>query len=97
MMGPIWWIAPLIFVIELIGHFARILSLSMRLMGNMFGDHMVLSIFLGFNLLLVPLPLIALGLVVCVVQTLVFTLLTIVYIAMAIEQHDDHHEHAEAH
>lgn len=91
--GPMLVLAPLMFVIELISHFVRPGSLAVRLMGNMFGDHMVLTIFLSFHLLLVPIPLMALGLLVCVVQTLVFTLLAIVYIALAVEEH----EHAEAH
>jgi len=91
--GPMLVLAPLMFAIELISHFVRPASLAVRLMGNMFGDHMVLTIFLGFHLLLVPIPLMALGLLVCIVQTLVFTLLAIVYIALAVEEH----EHAEAH
>ena len=89
--GPIPLLAPLIFVIELISHFVRPLSLALRLMGNMYGDHQVLGKFLGFGLLLLPIPVMALGLMVIVVQALVFTLLTIVYIAIAVEDHDDHH------
>ncbi len=95
-LGPMPALAPLMLPIELISHFARPLSLALRLMGNMFGDHMVLGIFLGFNLLFVPLPVMVLGVLVCVVQTLVFTLLTIVYISMAVEvhEHHDHEDHA---
>ncbi len=100
-MGPFLPLAPLIFVIELISHFARPASLALRLMGNMFGDHQVLFIFMSFSIPLIPLPLMALGLLVCIVQTLVFTLLTIVYLALAVEEHDhDHagdHAHAAAH
>jgi F-type H+-transporting ATPase subunit a len=91
MMGPLWWLAPLIFLIELIGHLARPLSLTLRLFGNMVGDHKVLSIFLGFQILFVPLPVMVLGMIVCVVQTLVFCLLSVVYIGMAIE--DLSHDH----
>ena len=43
--GPVWWLAPLMFPIELIGNFARILSLSMRLFGNIFGEHTATGIF----------------------------------------------------
>ncbi|MFV1956511.1 MAG: F0F1 ATP synthase subunit A, partial [bacterium] len=50
-MGPVIWLAPLMFIVEIIGHLARVLSLSFRLFGNMFGDHLLLAIFLG----LVPL------------------------------------------
>jgi F-type H+-transporting ATPase subunit a len=90
MMGPLLVLAPLIFLIELIGHLARPLSLTLRLFGNMVGDHKVLSIFLGFGLFFVPLPVMVLGMIVCIVQTLVFCLLSVVYIGMAIE--DLHHE-----
>jgi len=98
-MGPMPILAPLMLPIELFSHLVRPASLALRLAGNMFGDHKVLSIFLAFHLIFVPLPLMVLGTLVCVVQTLVFTLLTIVYIAMAVEEHDHHddHGHAEAH
>lgn len=97
MRGLVW--APLMilmFLIEIVSHLARPASLAIRLMGNMFGDHQVLGIFLGFGLLLVPLPIMVLGTLVCVVQTLVFCLLSIVYIALAV-QHSDHGSHSEAH
>lgn len=90
MMGPVWWLAPLMLVIETISHIVRPLSLALRLMGNMVGDHMVLGIFLGLVPLLVPIPILMLGAIVCVVQALVFCLLSVVYIGMAIE--DQHHE-----
>jgi F-type H+-transporting ATPase subunit a len=95
--GPVWWLAWLMFPIEIFSHIVRPCSLALRLLGNMFGDHMVLSILLGFHLVFVPLPMMVLGLLVCVVQTLVFTLLAIVYISMAVEEHDEHEGHAEAH
>jgi len=90
MMGPMALLAPLIFPIELISHLARPLSLTLRLFGNMVGDHKVLTIFLGFGILL-PLPVMVLGIIVCVVQTLVFCLLSTVYIGMAIEDLHEHH------
>ena len=94
-LGPIikWYALPLMLimlVIETISHLVRPCSLAMRLMGNIFGDHMVLGIFLGFHLLLVPLPIMLLGVLVAVVQTLVFCLLSIVYIAMAVEHAEGH-------
>lgn len=94
-MGPMLVLAPLMIVIELISHCVRPLSLGLRLMGNMFGDHQVLFIFMGFGLPLIPLPLMALGLLVCVVQTVVFTLLFVVYLSLAVEEHD--HEGHEGH
>jgi F-type H+-transporting ATPase subunit a len=69
--------------IELIGHLARPVSLMLRLMGNMAADHKVLFTFTFLVPLLVPVPFFFLGLLVCVVQTLVWSLLSMVYISMA--------------
>lgn len=93
-MGPIrkWYALPLmllIFVIELVSHFARPLSLSVRLMGNMFADHMVVATFTALIPILVPLPMLLMGVFVCIVQTLVFCILSTVYIGMAIA-HEEH-------
>ncbi len=96
-MGPFPPLAPLMLPIELISHFARPASLALRLMGNMFGDHQVLFIFMSFGIPFIPIPLIAMGLLVCVVQTLVFTLLVIVYLSLAVEEHDHDHDHDHAH
>jgi F-type H+-transporting ATPase subunit a len=84
-----WFLAPLLFPIELISHFARPMSLALRLLGNMTGDHVVLGVFLGLVPILVPVPFIVLGAMVCVIQTLVFCLLSTVYIAMAVT-HEEH-------
>lgn len=89
-----WFLAPLMFPIELVSHLARPLSLGIRLATNMVGDHAVLSAFLGLVPVLVPLPFLALGLIVCVVQTLVFVLLSIIYIALSVEE--AHHDEAHA-
>jgi F-type H+-transporting ATPase subunit a len=89
-LGPLegkikWIMAPLMLPIELISHIARLFSLSLRLFGNMFGDHKVFAVFMGLTVLplLYPLPFLALGLLVAIVQTLVFCLLTMVYIGLA--------------
>lgn len=92
--GPIikWYALPLMilmFLIEVISHIARPLSLGIRLMANMTADHMVLTIFLGLVPFVVPAAMLLLGSIVVVVQTLVFCLLSTVYIAMAIE-HAEH-------
>lgn len=79
----------LMFVVDLIGHLARPMSLSIRLMGNMFADHSVLGVFFLLAPLLVPIPLMLLGLLVAIVQTMVFTLLSMVYIGSAIA-HEEH-------
>ncbi len=81
--GPVWWLAPLMFVIEIIGHSVRPISLSLRLGGNMTGDHMVLGIFTDLTYVIIPVIFYFLGLFVCFVQAFVFTLLSGVYIAMA--------------
>ena len=88
MANPIgeWWgyfLVWLMFPIELIGHLARPLSLSLRLMGNMTGDHAVLAIFLGLTLFLIPIPFMILGLIVALIQAFIFAILTCVYIALA--------------
>lgn len=84
----------LMFVIELISHIARPVSLSIRLMGNMFADHTVVAIFtvlVPLVPLIVPVPVMLLGVFVCFVQTLVFCLLSIIYISLAIEHAEEHH------
>ena len=85
-LGPVWWLYPFMLIIELIGHSARLLSLSFRLFGNMFGDHMVLAIFMGLVPLLVPVVFMGLGVFVSCVQAFVFTLLSILYISGAVEE-----------
>jgi F-type H+-transporting ATPase subunit a len=88
-LGPVWWLAPLMLIIELVSHFVRPLSLGIRLMANMTADHMVLTIFIGLVPFIVPVPMYLLGSIVVVVQTLVFCLLSTVYISMAIA-HEEH-------
>ncbi len=89
-LGPIWWLAPFMVIIEIISHIARPLSLSMRLMGNMASDHKVVATFTMLVPLLVPVPFLVLGTLVVIVQTLVFCLLSMVYISMAVA-HEEHH------
>ena len=85
-LGPVLFIAPLMFVIEVISHLARALSLSIRLFGNIFGKEMVIAIFVFLaGLYLAPLPILFLGLFVGAVQTLIFVLLSMMYFAGAIE------------
>lgn len=85
-MGPVWWLAPIMFPIELISHLARIMSLSVRLFGNMMGDHVVLATFMGLVALGIPVIFMGMGLFVAFVQTFVFTLLSIIYISGALEE-----------
>ncbi len=85
-LGPIWWMVPIIFPIEVIAHFARVLSLSFRLFGNMMGHELVLGIlFFLAGAFFAPLPIMALGIFVALVQAFVFFLLSIIYFSGAME------------
>ena len=95
--GPVWWLAPIMFVIEFIGHLARPVSLSIRLFGNIFGEESVVAILLGLTWLVMPyliflVVMLPLSLFTAVVQTFVFIMLTMVYIAGAVEEgHGEEH------
>ncbi len=85
--GPIWWLAPLMVLLEGIGHVARILSLSLRLFGNMAGKEIVLGLlFMLAGIFFAPLPMLVLGLLVCFIQAFVFYLLSTMYFALAMEE-----------
>ena len=88
---------PLLFPIEIVSHCARPFSLGVRLATNMIGDHAVLFAFLGLVPILVPLPFLALGLMVSMIQTLVFVLLSIIYIALAVDEAHHDEDHGEEH
>jgi len=95
--GPIWWLAPLMFPIEFIGHLARPVSLSVRLFGNIFGEESVVTILLSLSWLVMPYliwlgVMLPLSLFTAAVQTFVFIMLTMVYIAGAVEEgHGEEH------
>lgn len=86
--GPVLWLAPLMLIIEFFSHIFRPISLSIRLFGNIFGDHTVFSIFSDLTYLVIPCAFMALGIIVSLVQAVVFALLSSVYIALAVS-----HEH----
>jgi F-type H+-transporting ATPase subunit a len=83
-LGPVWWLYPLMLPIEIISHFARVLSLTVRLYANMFAGDLVTLAF--FSLVPVGIPLIFLGLHlgVAVVQAYVFFLLASIYLSLAV-------------
>jgi F-type H+-transporting ATPase subunit a len=85
--GPVWWLIPLMLPIEIISHMARPFSLSMRLFINIAGEHLVVGIIAGLVPLLVPVPIMALGLLAACLQTFIFVMLTTLYIAGA-RSHD---------
>ncbi len=85
--GPLPALAPFMIIIEVIGHIARVMSLSIRLFGNIFGKETLLGILFGLaGLYLAPLPILFLGILVSLIQALVFMLLSIVYFAGAMEE-----------
>ena len=90
--GPLWYMAFLILPIEIISNLVRPLSLALRLRSNMMGDHMVLSIFSDMAPWIVPIIFMVLGILVSFIQAYVFTILSIVYISLAV-----HHDHEEGH
>ncbi len=83
-MGPVWWLVPLMLPVEIIGHFARILSLSVRLFGNIGGDDLLLAIMFFLAPWLIPLPIMALVLLSAVLQAFIFALLSTLYISAAV-------------
>lgn len=89
-LGPIWWLAVLMLPLELIDNLVRPLSLALRLFGNMTGDHLVLEIFSDLTKLIVPVVFYALGAFVSLIQAFVFTILSIIYLALALEEHEGH-------
>jgi F-type H+-transporting ATPase subunit a len=87
-LGPVWWLAPLMFVIEVASHLARILSLTVRLFANMFAGDMVTLVFFSLFPLAIPVVFMLLHVGVSFIQTYIFVLLATVYIGEAVA-----HEH----
>jgi len=85
-LGPIWWLAPMIFFIEIIGHLSRPVSLTLRLFGNMNGHELVLMVFFALAPFFVPLPMMLMGVLVSFIQAFVFMLLAMIYIQGSLEE-----------
>jgi F-type H+-transporting ATPase subunit a len=85
-VGPVPWLIPLMMPIEIISHLSRPLSLTVRLFGNIMGEDIVLGVVLLLVPLLVPLPVFVLMIFTSLIQTLVFMLLAMMYIAGALEE-----------
>jgi len=97
-MGPVWWLAWLLFPVEIVSHMARMLSLSMRLFGNIFAEELIIA---SLNQYIFPfftsIPVMFLALFASTIQAFIFVLLTMVYISGAVEESEEHkEEHAEA-
>jgi F-type H+-transporting ATPase subunit a len=96
LMNPVgqkwgWFLAPLMFPIEFVGLLVRPVTLAIRLCANMVGDHAILLAFAGIIPIVVPLPFYVLGLLVCIIQTAVFTILSCVYISLHASEAEGHH------
>ena len=86
--GPVWWLAWLMFPIEIVSNVARVMSLSVRLYANMFAGGLVTLVFFSLVPVGVPVAFLALHLMVSVIQAFVFMLLVMIYLALAVQ-----HEH----
>lgn len=92
-------LAPIMLPIEVISHLSRVMSLSLRLFGNVFGEELVIAILFSIIPFLVPLPMMFLGLITGGLQAFIFMLLSIIYLqgAVAVEHHHDEHGHDAPH
>ena len=89
-MGPVWWLAPLMVPIELISHFARPATLTIRLFANIMAEELVVTIFFGLFPLIVPLPFMAFAIFGGLLQTFIFCTLTMVYLGGAVVTEEHH-------
>jgi F-type H+-transporting ATPase subunit a len=89
-LGPVWWMAPIMLPIEIISHLARPMSLSLRLFGNISGDHAVVMGFMALVPFVVPSIFMGMGIFVSFMQAFIFTVLSMIYIAGAIAHEEEH-------
>jgi F-type H+-transporting ATPase subunit a len=93
--GAPLFIAPIMLPIEIISHLSRVLSLSLRLFGNIFGEDLVILILFSIIPFLVPVPMMFLGIITASLQAFIFVLLTTIYLGGAVATEHEHHEHGE--
>jgi F-type H+-transporting ATPase subunit a len=86
--GDVWWLAPLMVLIEIVSHLARPLSLSLRLYANMYAGEQVTNVFLHLTYLIFPAVFMALHLFVAVLQAYIFMVLTMIYVKLSLPQHE---------
>lgn len=84
-LGPVIWLAPLFLFVEVVTHLMRPVTLSVRLFGNMMGDHMVYEMFSDIIPIIVPIFFMIIGIFISFIQAFIFSILTAVYIALATE------------
>jgi len=89
-LGPVIWLSPLMLVVELASHVFRPISLGLRLRVNIYSDHIVLGIFSGLAPYVVPIIFYGMGLFVCLIQSFVFCLMTMVYISLSAHSEEHH-------
>ena len=89
--------APIMFPIEVISHLSRVMSLTIRLFGNVFGEEMVVLILGSLIPFIVPLPMMVLGLLTGSLQAFIFVMLTTIYLAGVVHVEHEKHGHDEAH
>jgi F-type H+-transporting ATPase subunit a len=95
--GPVLLLAPFMFPLEVLSLCIRPMSLTIRLTANLFGDHLVFNVMSDLVPPVVPALLLVLACVVSVIQAFVFSLLTVIYIHLALPHHEGHDDHAHAH
>jgi F-type H+-transporting ATPase subunit a len=88
--GPIPAIAPLMLPIELISHFSRPVSLSLRLFGNIFAEDLLILIMASIIPFFLPLPFMIMAIFTSLIQSFVFVLLSCIYIAGAVSHEGEH-------
>ena len=96
-LGPVWWLVFLMLPLEIVDNVLRPITLNLRLMMNMFADHLVLDIFTDLTRLVLPVIFYALGAFVSLIQAFVFTMLSLVYVSLATAGHGHAEEHAGQH
>jgi len=90
--------ASFFFILESISHVFRPVSLALRLFGNMMGDHTVIEVFIELTKVVIPVVFFLLGTLVSVIQAFVFTLLSMIYVALAVSHgHEEEHGHGQQH
>ncbi|MGD9762142.1 MAG: F0F1 ATP synthase subunit A [Candidatus Binatia bacterium] len=94
-LGPIWWLVFLMLPLEIVDNLLRPITLNLRLMMNMFADHLVLDIFTDLTRVVLPVIFYALGAFVSLIQAFVFTMLSLVYVSLATAGHG--HAEGDAH
>jgi len=90
-LGPVWWLAPFIFCLEIVSTCLRVLTLNLRLYWNIAADHIVLDTSIQLTKFVVPVAFYGLGTFVCFMQAFVFATLTMVYILLATQHEEEHH------